>query len=87
MVGNRDWNGKTFKISQKGSRSWSGRVVAWRKDIGSFGCGDCAAHGRRNPGVGNNQWVTGDTLEIGCAKTKPNFSNSRFLRICHKWYM
>ncbi len=64
MVGNRDWNGKTFKISQKGSRSWSGRVVAWRKDIGSSGCGDCAAHGRRNPGVGNNQWVTGDTLEI-----------------------
>ena len=58
MVGNRDWSGKTFKIFQKGSRLWSGTVIAWRRDSND------AAHGRRNQYSGNNQWVTGDTLEI-----------------------
>ena len=54
MIGSSDWSRKIFNIIQKGSIDWSGPVKVWRNP----------AHGRRWPGESNNQWVTGDTLEI-----------------------
>ena len=58
MVGYNDWDGKTFNVIQKGSLTWSGSVIVWKADS------DNAAHGRRDQGALNNQWVTGDILEI-----------------------
>ena len=58
MVGYNDWSSKKFDVNQKGSLTWSGSVIVWKADS------DNAAHGRRDQGALNNQWVTGDILEI-----------------------
>jgi len=59
MVGNEDWNGKTFLMVQEGSHSWSGRVVVWKGNSRS------GAHGRRYNNRGETgQWESGDVIKL-----------------------
>ena len=58
MIGNKNWNNKTFEITQQGSHNWTGEVVVWRTD--TYG----AAHGRRVSGSASAQWATGDKIKL-----------------------
>ena len=57
-VGLSDWSGKTFKVFQKGSRDWNGKVKVWK------GSSSNGAHGRRDEGSSSNQWAANDEIEI-----------------------
>jgi len=59
---NNDWNGRKFKIIQKGSHSWSGTVIVWKGNSKS------GAHGRRNSKSRPGQWASGDSIKLwSCA--------------------
>ena len=62
MVGSTDWSGQQFDVVQKGSRTWSGRIIVWKKNSKP------AAHGRRLEGSAANQWATGDTIDMKICK-------------------
>ena len=73
MVGNEDWNSKTFLMVQEGSHSWSGRVVVWKGNSRS------GAHGRRYNNRGETgQWESGDVIKLASCdiEGKKYFGNS-----------
>ena len=57
MVGNADWDGKTFKIKKTGSEDWTGTVMVWKRPTGS--------HGRRNGGSDPGHWAADDKIILG----------------------
>ena len=60
MVGETDWNAKTFEVIQGGSKSWIGNITVWDSSH-SYG-----ANGRRlgytTAKIGD--WVDGDTIQL-----------------------
>ena len=65
MVGSTNWNAKDFDILQKGSRTWKGTIRVWNGKNGGL-----SAHGRRQKGQADNQWSTGDTIEMKVCKSR-----------------
>ena len=76
MLGATDWDAKPFDIVQKGNKGWqkwSGSVFVWKgenipenvewKNI-TDAYGNSTGHGRRNTEDSDNQWSSGDTLQL-----------------------
>ena len=60
-------SGNVFTVVQKGSQSWEGRVRVWPRDSD----GNSNPHGRREEGVADGQWKTGDTIALKGCTPKP----------------
>ena len=59
MVGETDWNGKTFEVIQRGSKSWIGNITVWDSSH-NYG-----ANGRRDWAIAKiGDWVDGDTIQL-----------------------
>ena len=58
LVGRKYWHNKKFDVIQKGSRLWTGEIIAWKGSTTS------GAHGRRTTGSATGQWAVGDTIEL-----------------------
>ena len=65
MVGSANWHGKNFDVLQKGSKTWKGSIRVWKGENGGI-----SAHGRRVNGDADNQWSTGDKIEMKTCKRK-----------------
>ena len=70
MVGEKDWNAKTYEVIQQGSKNWTGTIIIWNK--GPYG-----SHGRRHSGGPKDDlkkakagdWAQGDTIQLkSCGK-------------------
>ena len=59
MVGNSNWDGKTFDIIQEGSQNWIGKIKVWKADWANKG-----PQGRREHGSDSGQWKTGDAIKL-----------------------
>jgi len=68
MIGNRDWNGKTFDVIQRrgGKVQWSGRVIVWNVR-------GRLAYGRRYRGAKSGQWDLRDRIELKSCEDKATF--------------
>ena len=63
MVGFDSWSGHEFYVHQKGSQSWSGKIVVWFKT-------SPRPHGRRSVGHVDGQWAKGDIIELQVCRRK-----------------
>ena len=62
LIGNDNWNGKSFDIVQKGSRNWTGTIMVWKKSDRPS-----ESFGRRRLGSDYAQWAEGDKFKLkGC---------------------
>ena len=68
MVGNTDWNIKTYEVIQRGSKMWTGKVKVWDGSTGELK----TVHGRRHADAVAGNWAPGDTIQlkacVGCAE-------------------
>ena len=74
MIGNRDWNGKTFDVIQRrgGKVQWSGRVIVWKVR----GRHHSSAYGKRYRGAKSGQWDLRDRIELkSCEDKGKNYNN------------
>ena len=59
MVGEKDWNNKTYEVIQRGSKSWTGTIRVWDGSTGLYGLA-----GRRDTGFAPGNWAPGDTIQL-----------------------
>ena len=59
MVGETDWNNKTYEVIQRGSTSWTGTIRVWDGSTGIYGLA-----GRRDAGPAAGHWARGDTIQL-----------------------
>ena len=59
MIGETDWNTKTYEVIQRGSKSWTGMIKVWDGSTGQYGLA-----GRRNVGAAAGNWAQGDTIQL-----------------------
>ena len=65
VIGNDDWNGKSFDIVQKGSQNWTGTIIVWKKSDRPS-----ESFGRRRLGSDSTQWAEGDKFKLkGCKES------------------
>ena len=64
MVGETDWNAKTFEVIQRGSKNWIGNIKVWDSshNFGANGRRDTGADGYSTAKMGD--WVDGDTIQL-----------------------
>ena len=60
MVGNTDWNIKTYEVIQRGSKMWTGKVKVWDGSTGEYK----VVSGRRAAGEVAGNWAPGDTIQL-----------------------
>ena len=75
MVGNNQWNGTSYEITQKdmkSSRCWEGNVTV-------LDMGTPEAHGRRDKDYKAGQWAAGDMLQLReCGSTCALTASGKF---------
>ena len=57
MVGETDWDDKTYEVIKRGCNSWTGMIRVWDGSTGKYGLA-----GRRDAGQAAGQWAQGDTI-------------------------
>ena len=60
MVGKTDWNTKTYEVTQRGSKIWTGKVKVWDGSAGAIK----VVHGRKDSGAVAGNWAPGDTIQL-----------------------
>ena len=63
MIGKPDWNAKRYDVIQRGSKIWTGKVVVWDGSTGQY-AGSGRYFGRRDSGAAEENWATGDTIQL-----------------------
>ena len=63
MFGKADWNGKRYDVVQRGSKTWTGKVVVWDGTTGKY-AGTGRYSGRRDSGAVDGNWAAGDTIQL-----------------------
>ena len=63
MVGERNWNAKTYEVIQRGSKFWTGKVIVWDGTTGEF-AGSGRYSGRRDSDAVDGNWAAGDIIQL-----------------------
>ena len=100
MVGNSNWDGKTFDVIQSRrieGRIWTGRVIVWKADRSTCFTQACFlkkhARGRKESGATNGNWRPKDKIElkscvdkITCMRTV-KWNDIIFSKVYFKWHI
>ena len=59
MVGETEWDDKTYEVIKRGSNSWTGMIRVWDGSTGQYGIA-----GRRDANPAAGHWAQGDTIQL-----------------------